>query len=107
MYEQCCRLYGRLDTALQSRRSWDVTARTLLAIVGSYALTALLTASLSLAFPYPKAQAVLLASLLSFAFYACLAIWAFCARTALRAWGLSLCLAVPPALHLLIEGMSA
>lgn len=107
MYAQCCRLCRRLDTALQSRRSWDVTARTLLAIVGSYAVTALLTASLSLAFPMPKAQAVLTAMLLSFALYAALAIWAFCAKTAVRAWGFTLCLAIPPALHLLFKGLTA
>lgn len=107
MYTHCCRLFGRLDTALQNSRKLDVTARTLLAIFGGYGLTALITASLSLALPLPKAQAVLAATLLSFLWYALLVIWAFSAATAVRAWKLALCLSLPPGLHLLYWGFLA
>lgn len=107
MYAYWCRCYERLDGALQSRRGWDVTARTLLAIFGGYGLTALITISLSFALPLPKAQAVMAATLMSFCFYAILVIWAFCAATALRAWSWSLCLAVLPTLHLVIRGLLA
>lgn len=105
MYAYWCRWYERLDVALQNRRGWDVTARTLLAIFGGYGLTVLITISLSFALPLPKAQAVLAATLMSFCFYAILVIWAFCAATALRAWCWALYLAIPPALHLLLRGL--
>ncbi|RZL07656.1 MAG: iron transporter [Rubrivivax sp.] len=69
---------------------WSVASRVLAAIVGGYALAALLSAVLAMALPRisdaSRADAVLIATLLSFVVYTVVALWVFCARTALRAW---------------------
>ena len=79
-----------------------VASRAVAAIVGAYAMAAASTAVLSLALPMPRVDAVMTATLLSFAVYTCAVIWVFAARDALRAWlgigvptvvmGLGLCL---------------
>jgi hypothetical protein len=80
---------------------WGVAMRALLAVAGGYAISALYTASLALAFPKDRAQAVLGATMLSFTVYCVVAIWAFSARTLARAWLVAGVLAAAPAIHLL------
>ncbi|WCM90697.1 DUF3649 domain-containing protein [Acidovorax sp. NCPPB 3576] len=67
-----------------------VASRVLAACAGGYVLASLLAAVLALAAPrlwgWSRADGVLLATLLSFAVYAVIALWVFCARSALRAW---------------------
>jgi hypothetical protein len=69
---------------------WSIASRVLAAIVGGYALAALLSAVLALALPRisnaSRADAVLISTLLSFVVYTVVALWVFCARTALRGW---------------------
>ena len=65
---------------------WMVLSRCLAAIFGSYALAAASTVFLSLALPMPRAEAVYLASLLSFVFFVVAVLWVFAARNAWRAW---------------------
>lgn len=67
-----------------------VFSRVLAALLGGYALAALLASALALALPWlglgTRAEGVQAAGLLSFALYTGAAIWAFGARSALRAW---------------------
>ncbi|WP_050463805.1 DUF3649 domain-containing protein [Herbaspirillum autotrophicum] len=63
-----------------------VASRALAAILGGYALTAVAIALLALWLPMARAEAVLTATLLSFALYAGAVIWVFAARSAWRAW---------------------
>lgn len=86
---------------------WNVASRTLLAVAGGYALAAAATASLSLALPLPRAQAVMAATLLSFALYCALIIWAYSAGTARRAWAVAAVLAALPAGHLALRWATA
>jgi len=88
-------------------RALDIAARTLLASLGAYAIAALASASLSLALPLPKAQAVLAATMLAFAICCVVAIAAFSAASAGRAWTYGLLAATPPGLHLLWLGGAA
>lgn len=82
---------------------WNVASRTVLAVAGGYAIAAAATASLSLALPIPRAQAVMAATLLSFALYCTLIVWAYSAGTARRAWAGAALLAVLPAGHLALR----
>lgn len=93
---------GSGDARQMAAYRLGIASRAFLAIFGGYAVAALAAASLSLALPLPRAQAVLTATMLAFLFYCALAIWAFCARSAKRAWGVSLVLALLPLLHLLV-----
>ncbi|MGI3129539.1 hypothetical protein ACRSLK_03955 [Halopseudomonas pachastrellae] len=86
-------------SALAQRRL-DLVVRCLLAAPGGYLLTALCTASLALLLPGEPAQAVLAATQLSFLLYCVLVIWAFCARSAARAWFIALLCCLPAAVHL-------
>ncbi|HWK70085.1 MAG TPA: DUF3649 domain-containing protein [Burkholderiaceae bacterium] len=72
-----------------------VASRAAAAILGGYALAAACTALLAVALPIKRSDAVLTATLLSFTVYACAALWAFAARSALHAW---LGIALPAAL---------
>ena len=84
-----------------AQRRLDLVARCLLAAPGGYLLTALCTASLALLLPGEPAQAVLAATQLSFLLYCVLVIWAFCARSAARAWLIAVLSCLPAALHLI------
>ncbi|MFC0710523.1 hypothetical protein [Azorhizophilus paspali] len=95
--------WERFRTFLQNSQRLDTAARVVLAVFGGYGFSALATVSLSWALPLPPAQAVLTATMLSFALFCALAIWAFSASSAWRAWGVTLLLAVPPAMHLLVR----
>ena len=64
------------------------------AAFSGYAFAAALSILLSRVLPMPKAEAVLTATMLSFALYAGAIVWAFAVRTATRAW---VGLAVPAA----------
>lgn len=93
------------DLSPIARYRWAILSRTLLAVVGGYIFTSLATGSLALALPLAKPQAVLAATQLSFALYCALVIWAFCASSPMRAWLVTVALCVPPALHLLAQGV--
>lgn len=71
-----------------------VASRSVAAIVGGYVLAALVTMLLSVSLPMARSEAVMTATLLSFAIYTCAVLWAFATRSALRAW---LGLAIPAA----------
>lgn len=92
-----------LNPAPQTAYRLAIAARTVLAIFGSYLFAALAAASLSLLLPGARAQAVLSATMLAFALYCAMAIWAFSAASAIRAWLVALACCVPPALHLLLR----
>lgn len=72
-----------------------VASRTIAAIGGGYALSALATMALALYLPLHRAEAVITGTLASFVFYTGAVMWAFAARDAWRAWG---GLALPSAL---------
>ena len=67
-----------------------VASRVAGAFLGGYALISAVTVLLALVWPLPKAQAVLSASLLSFALYAGFVIWAFHVRRLRWIWGVVL-----------------
>jgi hypothetical protein len=64
----------------------DILARVLAGFVGGYALASAASLSLSIVLPLPRADAVLAATLPSFAVLAGAIIWAFAARSAIFAW---------------------
>ncbi len=70
----------------EARYRWMVASRVLIAAVGGYALTSVATIFLALVWPLPKAQAVMAATMLSFALYAIVVIWVFSVGSAKRAW---------------------
>ena len=80
---------------------WGVLSRVLAASVGAYAVAALassvLAVGLPMLFALSRADGVVIGTLLSFVFHACLAIWIFATRSAWRAWagvmGMTACLA--------------
>lgn len=100
-----CRRLAQFSQFLQRNPKWDVVARAILALLGGYAFTALATASLALALPLPRASSVLTATLLSFSLYAAVALWAFTARTAGRAWSWVVFVSLVPATHLGFWGL--
>lgn len=67
-----------------------VGSRALAAILGGYLLAAAASALLALLLPLAlgtaRADAVIAATLASFAIYTCAVIWVFAARSATRAW---------------------
>lgn len=65
---------------------WDVTARMLAAILGGYAAAYAATAFLSVYLPLVRSDRVVFASLSCFAVYTFAIIYAFAARSAVRAW---------------------
>jgi hypothetical protein len=64
----------------------SICQRILAAVWGGYALATLSSIVLAGLLPVARADAVLAASLLSFAIYTGTILWAFAARTVLRAW---------------------
>ncbi len=69
---------------------WSVASRVLAACLGGYVVAALLSSALALVLPHvssaSRADGVLVATMLSFAVYTMVALWVFCARSAVRAW---------------------
>jgi len=74
----------------KARHRWGVASRVLAAAVGGYAIAALATAGLALLLPrvmgMARVDAVLAATLSSFAVYAVAVLAAFTTRSAGRAW---------------------
>lgn len=70
---------------------WPMLSRITAAILGGYAFTYAATAALARLLPLDKADALISATLLSFAVYTGAILWAFACRSAVRAWaGLAL-----------------
>lgn len=69
---------------------WAVASRVAGAFLGGYALISAATVLLALVWPLPKAQAVLSASMLSFALYAGFVVWAFHVRRLRWIWSMVL-----------------
>ncbi|MCO6417751.1 DUF3649 domain-containing protein [Siccirubricoccus sp. KC 17139] len=70
-------------------RGWrwpGVLSRILAAVVGGYALGALVAIACALLLPFARSEAVITGMMLSFAAYAGAVLWAFAARSAWRAW---------------------
>jgi len=63
-----------------------VASRSVAAIVGGYLLAALSTMLLSVCLPMERVEAVMTATLLSFAIYTCAVLWVFATGSARRAW---------------------
>ena len=68
------------------RRRLDVAARSVAAIFLGYLFAALSTAVLARVLPGPRAEASMAATLLSFAVYASVAVWAFADAKTWRVW---------------------
>lgn len=90
----CAALRTRLRPGAEARRIGGIVLRVLAGVGGGYGLAALFTMALSLGLPMPRAEAVLAATMASFAVHAGAIVWAFAASGPLRAW---LGLAVPAA----------
>jgi len=86
---------ARLRLSAGAAYRLGVASRSVAAIVGGYVLAALATMLLSVSLPMARAEAVMTATLLSFAIYTCAVMWVFATRSALRAW---LGLLIPAAL---------
>lgn len=71
---------------LRYKMETEVFGRVSAAILAGYLLTALVTALLAELLPLEKADAVLVATMLSFAFYATAVIWAFTVKCWWRSW---------------------
>ena len=73
-------------TPTDSARRCAIVARITAALLGGYALATALSVALAGLMPGQRADAVLAATLASFAVYAAAALWAFAARSARLAW---------------------
>ena len=73
-------------TTITWRYRGGVTARAVAAIGGGYVLTSIASALIAIALPLPRADAVSIATLLSFVVYTCIILWVFATSSALRAW---------------------
>ncbi len=76
----------KLTLSPKSTYRWMVLSRCLAAVFGGYALAASSTVFLTLALPMVRAEAVYLASLLSYVVFVLAVLWVFAARTAWGAW---------------------
>ena len=95
-------------TTLTWRYRGGVAARTLAAIGGGYVLTSIASALIAIALPLPRADAVSIATLLSFVVYTCVILWVFATGSALRAWiGVAGCCTALGALLWWIVGRTA
>jgi hypothetical protein len=65
---------------------WSIAARVLAALIGGYALAYGFTAFFSVYLPLARPDRVSFAGMLCFAVWTAAAIYAFAARSALRAW---------------------
>lgn len=63
-----------------------ILSRTAAAILGGYALTSAVVIFLGAVLPLPKSQAILAASLASFAVYTAAIVWVFAVQDNRRAW---------------------
>lgn len=92
------------------RYKLGVASRALAAIVGGYALSALVATFCAIYYPSTRAEAAIFGMLASFVVYTCAVMWVFAVRTALKAWlGLilpSIPLAIAVAVHLYLRSAS-
>jgi len=84
---------------LDARYRWMVASRVLAGFVGGYLLASLATSVMALLLVcvsgHPRADALLIATMLGFVLYAGVIVWVFSTRTAGRAWlGMVACLVV-------------
>ncbi len=92
-------------TAGGAKARLSVLSRVVAGTLGAYALTSLVTVALSLllaAAGMNRVEAVIAATLASFAIFATVAMAVFHARTALRAWGWLVAVALPAGLVVLL-----
>lgn len=75
-----------LDARTRRQAATAVASRALAAGAGGYAVAALATALLPRLLPMARSEAVIAATLLSFAIYAGVVLWAFAAARAARLW---------------------
>lgn len=68
------------------RYRWQVANRILLAVAGGYLVTNMLIIVLSYALPLSKSDAVVTASLLSFAIFSSWVVWVFSVKNIRQAW---------------------
>jgi hypothetical protein len=101
---------SRKTASPQARRhaALTIASRTLAGGVGGYAVAALATALLPRLLPMARSEAVMAATLLSFALYAGVVLWAFAARSSRRLWlglgGVAALLAAGNALAIALGG---
>lgn len=87
--------------ALSIRYRAGVLSRTVAAIGGGYALSALVAAALALTLPTSRAEAAMSGTLTAFVVYPVAVMWVFACASALRAWaGLLLACLLPGAVVL-------
>lgn len=77
---------GRFAKAPDYRRGMAIAVRAAAAIGGGYALASLVAVALALVLPLGRMDAVLAGMMAGLVAYAAAAVWAFAARSALRAW---------------------
>lgn len=70
---------------MQGRRM-QIVSQVMAAILGGYALASAAAIFLGAVLPFPRAEAVMAGTLMSFAVYTAAVIWVFAARNARRAW---------------------
>jgi hypothetical protein len=80
-----------------------VASRALAAIVGGYALSALVATVSAIYFPGTRAEAAIFGILLSFVIYTLAVMWVFAVRSAWRAWLGLLLPSLPLALAVLVH----
>jgi hypothetical protein len=78
---------SRFVSFAEQRPELNTGLRCLLAIFGAYGLAALAAATIALALPLSRVDAVMAAAMLSFVVYLLGAIWVFAAATLIRACG--------------------
>lgn len=66
--------------------AFGIASRIAAAAIGGYALAAAVAASAATALPGPGSEAVLIGIMLGFVVYTGAMLWAFAARTPIRAW---------------------
>jgi hypothetical protein len=76
----------RTTQGISPARVIEVTARTVAAVFGGYAMAALVAAACARWLPMARVEAVVAGMLVSFAVYAVVVIAAFALRSALRVW---------------------
>jgi len=80
-------LRARLPPGAELRRVGGILLRVAAGVFGGYGVAALATMLLSVSLPMPRAEAVVTATMASFAVHAGAMVWAFAARGAWRAAG--------------------
>lgn len=85
-----------------------VAARVLAAIVAGYLLSSLVTALLAHLLPGARADAVLMATMLSFTIYAAIILWVFAVRSTRQIWrGLLAAIGLTALALLLVQRLSS